>query len=126
MSVIPAPGRVALAALALNAVWEAAHWPLYECPFTVARWLRASAADAALTAATAAAAAHLGRGRPGMSWALLGGALTATAAGIELSAARRARWRYRPAMPTVGPVGLSPLAQLPLAGAVAVSLARRA
>lgn len=117
--------RVAVTALVLNAAWEAAHWPLYECEFTVGRWLRASTADAALTAAAAAGAGRLGRGRPGVSWGLLVGGLTATAMGVELHAHRRGRWCYRPAMPTVGSVGLSPLAQLPLVGATAVVVARR-
>lgn len=120
------PGRVAAAALVLNAAWESAHWRLYECPFTVTRWLGASAADAAVIASAAAGASRLARGRPGVYWALLGGALTALAGAIELKAAPRGRWRYRPAMPTVGSVGLSPLAQLPLTGAAAVILAGRA
>ncbi|MGI8874589.1 MAG: hypothetical protein ACR2KP_09710 [Egibacteraceae bacterium] len=122
----PTAGRVAVAALVLNAAWEAAHWPLYECPFTVGRWLRASAADAALTAGVVAGAARLARGRPAVYRSLLVGAPTAAAAGIELYAHRRERWCYRPTMPTVGSVGLSPLAQLPLAGAAAVYLAGRA
>lgn len=122
-----APGLVpvAAAALVLNAAWEAAHSPLYTCELTVGRWLRASATDAALTAGAAAGAARLGRGRPVVSWALLAGVLTGVAAGLELHAHRRGRWRYRPAMPTIGSVGLSPLAQLPVSGAAAVALAAR-
>lgn len=118
----PSAPRVAAAALVLNAAWECAHWPLYECEFRFEHWLRASAADAALTAGAAALAARLARGRPGVYWGLLTGTLTAAAVGVELHADRRGRWRYRPGMPTIGRVGLSPLAQLPVAGAVAAAL----
>lgn len=126
MTTGPAPVRVAAAALVLNAAWEAAHLPLYECEFTLGRWLGASATDAALIAGAAAGASRLARGRPGVRWALLGASLTAIAVGIELRAQRRGQRWYGPAMPTVGSVGLSPLAQLPLTGAAAVVLARRA
>lgn len=121
----PPLGRLTAAALILNAAWERAHWPLYECEFAATHWLRASAADAALTAGASALAARLAGGRSGAYRALLGGALTAVALGIEVHAASRGRWRYRPAMPTIGHVGLSPLAQLPVAGTIAVSLAAR-
>lgn len=122
----PAPGRVGAAALALNAAWELAHWPLYECQFTFARWLRASLGDAVLTAGAAAGATRVARGRSGAYLGALTGALTVLAAGIELHAHRRGRWCYRPAMPTLRSVGLSPLLQLPLAGAAAAALAARA
>ncbi len=49
--------------------------------------------------------------------------LTATAVFIELRAHAQGRWVYAAAMPTVETVGLSPLVQLPLTGAVAIGLA---
>lgn len=83
--------------------------------------LRASLGDALLTVAVAVAAARAGRPSP----AVLAAGLAGVALGIERHAATRARWGYRPAMPTLGGVGLLPLVQLPLLGVTAAGLARR-
>lgn len=66
-------------------------------------------------------AARAGRRSPAVLVAGLAGA----ALGIERNALARGRWAYRPAMPTVGGVGLVPLVQLPLLGLTAARLARR-
>lgn len=109
-------GRVAGWALALNLAWEVAQAPLNTCPAAPRTWMRAAAGDAALTIVVAELTArrvHLAAG------------LTATALAIEAHALARGRWTYRPAMPTVGRVGLLPLAQLPLLGVTATVLARQ-
>jgi len=102
-------------------VWEVAQLPLNTCPPTPRTVLRAALGDALLTVAVAVPAARTGRGSP----ALLVAGLAAAALGIERGALARGRWNYRPAMPTVGGVGLVPLVQLPLLGLTATRLARR-
>jgi hypothetical protein len=82
--------------------------------------LRAALGDALLTVAVALPAAHAGRRSP----AVLAAGLAGAALGIERCALARGRWAYRPAMPTVGGVGLVPLVQLPLLGLTAAGLAR--
>jgi len=62
---------------------------------------------------------------PGGFWPVFLLVLVATAAVIELRALAAGRWAYAEAMPTVFTVGLSPLVQLGLTGAVAVLVAWR-
>jgi hypothetical protein len=51
--------------------------------------------------------------------------LVATAVTIEIAALGTGRWAYTRAMPRLAGVGLSPLAQLPVTGALAMMVARR-
>lgn len=106
-------------AFALHLGWEYAQSPLYgehdgpSLPWSI--FFRAAVVDALIIAAvTAAALLVRSRWRSGF-WVVLVAALTAIAAGIELHARFTGRWSYGAAMPMVG---LTPLAQLPLLGAV--------
>lgn len=106
-------------AFVLNAAWERAHWHLYQPPFTLSRWLRASAGDALfISIADLALVADPTPRRRGRFCA----ALAFLAVLIELDAVHRDRWRYRPGMPTVATVGLTPLAQLPVTGLAALGV----
>lgn len=106
-------------AFVLNAAWERAHWPLYQSPFTVLRWLRASAGDAMfISIADLVLTCDPAHRRLGRFCGTLGG----LAVLIELDAAHRNRWQYRPGMPTVATVGITPLAQLPVTGLATLGL----
>ncbi len=123
-----APIRMRLAATAfgLNAAWEVAHWPLYECEWSPSVISRAAAVDAAITVGVAEAASTVRlRSEAGFWFALVTG-LGGAALAVELWALRRGRRRYAGKMPRLAGVGLTPLAQLPLLGVAAVTLVRRA
>ncbi len=47
------------------------------------------------------------------------------AVAVEREALAMGRWSYAEAMPTLGGIGLTPLVQLPLLGALGVLIARR-
>lgn len=118
-------GQIAAAAFALNAAWELGQWPLYSCAWSPLVLAQAAGVDSVVTMGAAEAAEIVSRrhGRGFLPTLVTGLALTAWA--IELQALRRGRRFYAPAMPTVGGVGLVPLLQLPLLGAVAVAIADR-
>ncbi len=116
-----------LTALVLNAIWEYAQLPLYEgdgdLPTRI--MLEAIATDGALITGAAVIAALVGsRTGPATRWLVLIVGLAGTAAFIEIRAITQGRWAYSAAMPTVGIVGLSPLLQLPLTGAVSAAVSR--
>lgn len=106
-------------ALALNAAWELLQLPLYAGDPGLVVCLLAALDDALITTAVVGIAT-LVRGRwPAAFWPLVVGTLAATAAVIELRAIDAERWAYSDAMPMLAGVGLSPLVQLPLLGALA-------
>lgn len=125
------PGRwVGLAGVAfgVNLLWEFAQSPLYAGAADLPLWIyvRAAVVDAGLVAGAAAAATLIGRRSRVAFWMVLLGALAAVAAYIEVRAVTGGRWSYSDLMPTVGVVGLSPLVQLPLTGALSVALVQPA
>ncbi len=109
-------------AFALNVVWELAQAPLYggDGGPPTGIYIRAAVNDALLIAAAAAAGVLAGRGWSPAFWPVLVLLLAGTAIFIELRALATGRWSYAEAMPTVATIGLSPLVQLPLLGAVSV------
>lgn len=112
-------------AFALNLAWEFAQAPLYAGRPSTWIYVRAAVIDAVLIGLAAGAGVlSLRRWRHGF-WPVLVLGLAASAAFIELRALWTDRWAYSELMPTLGPVGLSPLVQLPLLGAVAAGLAWR-
>lgn len=115
-------------AFGLNLAWEWAHWPLYRCGPSRRRaaiCARMAAGDAALVASAVHATAAATRRTPRAFTPALLAALAVAAVVGELDAQRRGRWAYRPAMPRLGPLGLSPLVQLPATGWMAHALARK-
>jgi hypothetical protein len=120
------PGRLLAAAFGLNLGWELAHWPLYDCGPARRRaaiTARMAAGDAGLVGAGTAVTGLAAHRAPTPFTPTLLALLGVAAAGVELDARRRGRWSYRPAMPRIGPVGVSPLVQLPLTGWAAHRLA---
>lgn len=111
--------RLIVLAFGLNLTWELTHGRLYAHDIPTWIYLRAAGVDAALIAGATLLARRSGRG----FWAVLVGSLLMTAIGIELWALSVGRWSYTDAMPTIGPVGVSPLFQLPLTGAVTALVA---
>ncbi len=113
----------AFVAYATNAAWELAQRPLYAAGQDVTRCLVAAGWDAAYTIAALAmaSAARQRWGRPAY-WSTLILALLFLATGIELWALTTDRWSYSSAMPTVVGLGLSPVTQLPLLGAIVALL----
>lgn len=109
-----------IVAFVLNVGWELAQAPLYGGRAPTGIYLRAAVNDALLIAVAVAAGVLAARRRPATFWPVLVGALAATAIFIEARALATGRWSYAEAMPTVATIGLSPLVQLPLLGAVAV------
>ena len=111
---------LALASVAFvtNLVWENAHGILYAHAIPGWRYLQAAVGDVLLVAVGITAALPL-RHRSRMTY-LVGAAvaLAVLAVVVEVHAAANMRWTYTEAMPTIGPVGLSPLLQLPVTGVV--------
>ncbi len=107
-------------------MWEYVQLPLYEggpgLPTSI--MLRATTIDAVLIVAVAAFSLLAQRRSQLSPWLLLIVGLLATAAFIEVRAALTERWSYTEAMPTIGVIGVSPLLQLPLTGALAVAVAQ--
>lgn len=118
-------GRVAAAAFGLNAAWEVGHWRLYACPLRPIVLVGAACVDTAVTLGAAEAASVATRRAEHRFLPTLVTGLALAAWAIELQAIWRERRFYRSSMPTVGGVGIAPLVQLPLLGAVAVALADR-
>ncbi|MDQ4131172.1 MAG: hypothetical protein M3133_09340 [Actinomycetota bacterium] len=120
---------MALAAVAfgVNLLWELAQSPLYagaaDLPMRV--YLRAGAVDALLVTGAAAVATLLGRRSRVAFWMVFVGTLLASAVFIEVRAVTGGRWSYSALMPTIGVVGISPLVQLPLTGALSMALVSR-
>ena len=113
-------------ALIVNAAWELAQRPLYVGHTEIARCLQAAVVDAGYITASAALALWVARGRRGAGfWLALTGSLAAAAAGVEAWAMSTDRWAYADAMPTIAGLGLSPLVQLPLLGALSAAVAWR-
>jgi len=114
-----------VAGCALNVVWELGQASLYagRPPWWV--FLRAAVSDALFIGAATLLGVLARRLWPGGFWPVFLLVLVATAAVIELRALAAGRWAYAEAMPTVFTVGLSPLVQLGLTGAVAVLVAWR-
>lgn len=104
----------------LNVGWELAQAPLYGGRAPTAIYFRAAVNDALLIAVAVAAGLLASRRWTSAFWPVLVAGLGATAIFIEARALATDRWSYADAMPTVGPIGLSPLVQLPLLGALAV------
>lgn len=113
------------AALALNAVWELAQRPLYDDPGSVLHCLRAALTDAAWTLGAGGVALLAVRtwGRHAFVPALVV-LLALAAVGIEAWALATERWSYAAAMPTLVGLGVAPLLQLPLLGALATLATR--
>lgn len=112
-------------AYAANFVWERAHSRLYpDCNMHLARQLQATAGDTVMIVAVTAVTLPVGRrSSPGFWMASVAG-WTAMAVAVERLALAAGRWSYTGGMPTVGRVGLSPLAQLPVTGLLALVSAR--
>ncbi len=109
----------ALVAYAANTAWELAQRPLYGAGQDVTRCLVAAGWDAAYTiAALAMASAARQRWGRAAYWSTLILSLLLLATGIEFWALTTDRWSYSSAMPTLLGLGLSPLTQLPLLGAM--------
>lgn len=108
-------------AFGLNVAWELAHGQLYVHDIPTWIYVRAAAVDAALIVGALLLARRWSRG----FWPVLVGSLLVVAIGIELWALSIGRWSYTDSMPTVGPIGVSPLVQLPLTGAITALVARR-
>jgi hypothetical protein len=115
--------RLAVGAFGLNAAWEVAHWPLYECAWSSPVIAAAAGVDAAVTLGIAEVAS-LARPRSEAGfWLALVAGLGGAAATIELRALRGRRRAYASRMPRVGRMGVTPLVQLPALGVLAVALA---
>lgn len=114
-----------VAGLAVNVVWELGQASLYagRPPWWV--YLRAAVSDGLVIGAAALLGVLAHRLWRGTFWPVFLLILLATAAFIELRALAQGRWAYADAMPTVFTIGLSPLVQLPLTGALAVLVAWR-
>lgn len=123
----PLRGWLVLAAVAFaaNLSWEVAHGSLYTCELSAVRYLRATGGDVALVVAAVWSARRLVGTTPAPFWATLVGLLGGAAVAIELVALGTGYWSYTCAMPTVGPIGVSPLAQLPVTAAAATAAAHR-
>lgn len=119
----PMRARLAATAFVLNAAWEVAHWPLYECAWTPSVIARAAAVDAAMTVGVAEVASLVRSKSEAGFWPAFVTALGSAALAIELWALGRGHRLYGRKMPRLGGVGLSPLAQLPVLGVAAVKLA---
>ena len=103
----------------LNLVWENAHGGLYDHVIPGLRYLRAAGGDVVLVGIGVAVAWRVRRFGNRAHLMAAVGVLTALAVIVELAALSEGRWEYTSAMPTVGPVGLSPLLQLPVTGVAA-------
>ncbi len=116
--------RLAGIAFGLNLVWEFAQVPLYagRPPWPVCA--AAAVNDAVIILVAIAVLLRLRRRPDAAFWMGLAGVLAVVAFGIELRAMLTDRWSYSAAMPMVGPVGLSPLLQLPVLGVVTAALCR--
>ncbi len=112
-------------AFACNAAWELAQAPLYGGRPPTAIYFRAALNDALMIAVATAAGLLAARRWSPAFWPVLLVGLAATAIFIEVRALATGRWSYAEAMPTVATIGLSPLVQLPLLGAIAVLMAWR-
>ncbi len=109
---------------ALNLVWENAHSGLYGHTMSGLDFLRSAAGDVLLVAVGMMAALPWRRTSRSYRIAVVI-VLTAMAVGVELFALSVDRWTYTDAMPTLGPIGLSPLLQLPTTAMVAFWLTDR-
>lgn len=114
--------RLAATAFGLNAAWEVAHWPLYDCAWSPPVIVQAATVDAAITVGVAEGASVLTHKSDAGFWPALVTGLGGAALAIELWALRRERRLYAGNMPRLAGVGLTPLAQLPLLGVAAVKL----
>jgi len=103
---------------AMNLVWENAHGGLYDHTMSGWDFLRSAGGDVLLVLVGMVAALPWRRasGRYRIAVVIV---LTALAVGVELFALSVDRWTYTDAMPTLGPIGLSPLLQLPTTAMVA-------
>lgn len=110
-----------LVALGLNIGWELGHDGLYTCTLPAWRYLRAAGIDAALIAAVVWITRRWTGTFDGAFWALMAAALLGAAVAIEAGALATGYWAYTPAMTTLGPLGASPLVQLPATGVVTLS-----
>ncbi len=110
---------------AVNVVWELGQASLYagRPPWWV--YLRAAVSDGLVIGAAALVGVLAHRLWRGAFWPVFLLILLATAAFIELRALAQGRWAYADAMPTVFTIGLSPLVQLAVTGALAVVVAWR-
>jgi hypothetical protein len=112
-------------ALVTNAAWELTQRPLYAVDPSVLRCLSAAVVDAAYTVGAVFGAALVAQRDPRAFLPVVAAALAVAAAGIESWALATDRWTYADAMPTVAGLGLSPLVQLPLLGALSAWAGRR-
>jgi hypothetical protein len=113
------------AAFGLNMAWELVQAPLYGGRPPAEIFVRAAVADALLIAVATVAGLLASRRWGPAFWPVLLVALAATAIFIEARALATDRWSYAETMPTVASLGLSPLVQLPLLGALSVLVAWR-
>lgn len=110
-------------ALVTNAGWELGQRPLYATDVSVVRCLSAAIVDTAVAAVAAAAVATTRHPRAFLPAVIA--LLVVAAVGIETWALATDRWLYAEGMPRALGLGLSPLVQLPLLGAVSAWAARR-
>lgn len=117
-----------LTAFALNMIWEFVQLPLYgeagrtavDLPSRIL--YRAGMNDALLIGGAMLVALAVRPRSRAAFWLTLAATLAAVAVFIEVRAVTAGRWSYTDAMPTIGIVGLSPLVQLPLTGALTAVL----
>ena len=109
---------------AMNLVWENAHGGLYDHTMSGWDFLRSAGGDVLLVLVGMVAALPWRRTirRYRVAAVIV---LTALAVGVELFALSVDRWAYTDAMPTLGPIGLSPLLQLATTAMVALWLTDR-
>lgn len=109
---------------AVNLVWENAHGELYA--HTMSEWdfVRSAGGDVPLVLIGMIAALPWRRNKNRYIVAVVM-VLTVLAVGVELFALAIGRWAYTAAMPTLGPIGLSPLLQLPTTAMIAFWLTNR-
>ncbi|HEV2753472.1 MAG TPA: hypothetical protein VGV36_06515 [Solirubrobacteraceae bacterium] len=112
-------------ALVTNAGWELGQRPLYATDVSVLRCLSAAVVDTGYTVAAVAPARVATTHHPRAFLPAVIALLVVAAVGIETWALATDRWLYAEGMPRALGLGLSPLVQLPLLGAVSAWAARR-
>ncbi len=115
---------VGAVAFSSNLLWELAHGRLYAHDISALMYLRAATVDAALVVGAVGLADRVAD-TAAVYWLTVAGFVAIAAVGIEVWALGFGRGSYTAGMPTVGPVGVSPLLQLPATGVISVLIARR-
>lgn len=120
-------GWIAFAGIALvaNVIWEVSQMPLYNVDFRFLRCVQAAFGDVLILVMAAALALLATRRRRRWFLPVLVMGLVTIAAAIEGVSLAAERWAYEDTMPTIAGIGLTPLVQLPLVGALAARLTLR-